>query len=384
MKLHEYQAKEILSSLGVSIPRQVLARTADEARVAAESFPSGCVVKAQVHSGGRGKAGGVIVCDTPDEAFEAADRLIGSRLYTKQNAGDGLYIPAVLVTEKLKIEEELYLGLTIDTERLGYMVIASRQGGMDIEDVAENTPDQLFRMAIADEIKGYHVNYLADKLGLNGDQRAELDHILRSIHACAREKDATLIEINPLAIVDGHFMAADAKITFDDNALYRHPELRSLDDMTQIDPLEARARGIDLSYVRLQGNIACMVNGAGLAMATVDIIKSYGGEPADFMDVGGGVGTDKVRAAFEIITADRSVKSIFVNIFGGIVRCDVIAQGIVDAAKAISLSIPLVVRLRGNHEREGKAILNDSGLRIVSFDDFTEAAKAAVSFAHGG
>ena len=383
MKLHEYQAKEILQAMGVSIPRQIAAFSSEEARTAAEQFPDGCVVKAQVHSGGRGKAGGVIVCNTQEEAYLAADSLIGRKLVTKQNR-DGLFVPAVLLTEKLNIETELYLAVTADTNSLDYVIIASSCGGMEIEDVAESDPDQIIQIHVSDTAASYHIQYLADRLCLSSEQKSQLQSILSSALTYMKQNDATLIEINPLAVVNGKLVAADAKITFDDNALYRHPEIKAQEDLSQIDPLEKQARSIGLAYVKLDGNIACLVNGAGLAMATSDIIRSYGGDPANFMDVGGGVGAEKVTAAFELIMGDPKVKAIFVNIFGGIAQCDIIAEGIVQATKKTGLSIPLIVRLRGTHAEEGRAILNSSGLDIISVEDFTEAVKTAVSCACGG
>lgn len=384
MKLHEYQAKKILAELGVRIPRQAVAFSPEEAESAAADFPGGCVVKAQVHSGGRGKAGGVIVCQTPRDVFLAASSLIGGRLVTKQSGENGLHIPAVLLTEKLNIEREIYLALAVDTAALTYTVIASSRGGMEIEETAKETPEQIVRVRVKEELKPYHSQYLADRLGLSAAQKTRLGEMLSSSLEYMKKNDASLIEINPLAVAEGELVAADAKITFDENALYRHPDIKALEDLSQIDPLEKQAREIGLAYVRLDGNIACMVNGAGLAMATMDIIQSCGGEPANFMDVGGGVGVEKVTAALELILRDEKVRSIFVNIFGGIARCDIIAEGIVRAAKRTGLALPLVVRLRGTHETEGRAILNSAGLDIISMEDFTEAAKMAVSCANGG
>ena len=381
MKLHEYQAKDVLRGLGIAVPDQIVAWTPDEAAAAAEHFGGACVVKAQVHSGGRGKAGGVKLCNTAAAARDAAAALIGQRLYTRQSAGTGLYIPCVLVTERIAIERELYLAVTLDTANQRYVVIASAAGGMEIEEVAKETPEAVIRVYIPfyDDIRAYQVQYLADRLGFDTTQADQLGHILRTALAYMKESDANLIEINPLAVVGGSLVAADAKLTYDDNAMMRHADLQAMEDLSQIDPLERRAKEISLSYVRLDGNIACMVNGAGLAMATMDIIKSYGGAPANFMDVGGGVNAEKVTAAFELILQDPNVKAIFVNIFGGIAQCDVIAAGIVEATKVTCLSIPLVVRLRGTHEEEGHAILNQSGLDIISIGDFTEAAKAAIA-----
>ena len=385
MKLHEYQAKEILQSLGIRIPGQVLATTPEEAAEAFGSFPGGCVIKAQVHSGGRGKAGGVKVCDSREEAFACASELLGKRLCTAQTGEDGLFVPAVLLTEKLAIDSELYLAVAVDTNRLGYSVIASASGGMEIEDVARTAPDQIVRVFVPcdADIKPYHVQYLSDRLGLRPGPAGQLKSLLVSALAYLKQNDASLIEINPLAVSGEDLIAADAKITFDDNALFRHEAIRNMEDLTQIEELERKARGIGLSYVRLKGNIACLVNGAGLAMATMDIIKSYGGEPADFMDVGGGVGVEKVTAAFELIMEDPNVDAIFVNIFGGIAQCDVIAEGIVQATEKTGLSIPLVVRLRGTNEEKGKDILNRSGLDIISVEDFSEAVKTVISCAAG-
>ncbi len=383
MKLHEYQAKEILQGLGINIPRQTVAFSPEEARAAAEGYADGCVVKAQIHSGGRGKAGGVVVCNSPEDVYKAAASLIGRRLVTNQNQ-EGMFVSAVLLTEKLSIERELYLAVAVDTKSLDYVMIASPCGGMEIEEVADSNPDQIIQIHVSDSLKAYHIQYLADRLALTPAQKAQMQTILSSSLHYMKKNDASLIEINPLAVVGGDLVAADAKITFDDNALYRHPEIKELEDLSQIDPLEKQARGIGLAYVKLDGDIACLVNGAGLAMATMDIIKSYGGKPADFMDVGGGVGVEKVTAAFELIMGDSKVRSIFVNIFGGIAQCDIIAEGIVQATKKTSLSIPLVVRLRGTHEEEGRAILNNSGLDIISIEDFTEAAKTVISCANGG
>ena len=383
MKLHEYQAKQILQELGVCIPRQIVAFSPKEAETAADDFPEGCVVKAQIHSGGRGKAGGVRVCNTPNEVFKFASSMIGSKLVTKQTGSEGLPVYSVLLTEKLSIENELYLAITVDTNSLDYVVIASRYGGMEIEELAITKPEQILQIHISDDLKSYHTQYLSDKLNLNSDQRLQLQNILISSLTYMKEKDVSLIEINPLVSANKHLIAADAKIIFDDNALYRQHDIAKLEDLAQINPLEEQARRIGLSYVKLDGNIACLVNGAGLAMATMDVVKNYGGSPANFMDVGGGVGTEKVVSALELIKKDKDVTTIFVNIFGGIVHCDVIAEGIVQAIKKTNISVPFVVRLRGTNEEEGKAILNNAGLRIISIDDFTEATKTAISCAKG-
>ena len=382
MKVHEYQAKEILQKCGIAIPEQIVAFSPAEARTAADHFQNGCVVKAQVHSGGRGKAGGVMICSSPEEAERAADALIGRKLVTRQSGPEGLVVPAVLLTEKVDIDRELYLALAIDTARAELVIIASPNGGMEIEEVAARFPEQIVQIHPGRSLAAADVQVLADKCGLDETQRVQLRNILSALLDYMREKDATLIEINPLGIVRGQLMALDARMTFDDNALFRHPELKELEDLTQIDPLERRAREIGLEYVRLDGDIACLVNGAGLAMATMDLIHSYGGKPANFLDVGGGTSAEKITAAFELLMDDPRIKSIFVNIFGGIVRCDLVAEGIVQALRKNGLSVPLVVRLRGTCEAEGRAILDRAGLVRVT-EDLTEAARMAISCAGG-
>ena len=382
MKVHEYQAKEILQKCGIAIPEQIVAFSPAEARAAADHFQNGCVVKAQVHSGGRGKAGGVMICSSPEEAERAADALIGRKLVTRQSGTEGLVVPAVLLTEKVDIDIELYLALAIDTARAELVIIASPNGGMEIEEVAARFPEQIVQIHPGRSLAAADVQVLADKCGLDETQRVQLRDILSVLLDYMREKDATLIEINPLGIVRGQLMALDARMTFDDNALFRHPELKELEDLTQIDPLERRAREIGLEYVRLDGDIACLVNGAGLAMATMDLICGYGGKPANFLDVGGGTSAEKITAAFELLMDDPRIKSIFVNIFGGIVRCDLVAEGIVQALRKTGLSVPLVVRLRGTCEAEGRAILDRAGLVRVT-EDLTEAARMAISCAGG-
>ena len=382
MKVHEYQAKEILQKCGIAIPEQIVAFSPAEARAAADHFQNGCVVKAQVHSGGRGKAGGVMICSSTEEAERAADALIGRKLVTRQSGPEGLVVPAVLLTEKVEIDRELYLALAIDTARAELVIIASPNGGMEIEEVAARFPEQIVQIHPGRSLAAADVRVLADKCGLDETQRVQLRDILSALLDYMREKDATLIEINPLGIVRGQLMALDARMTFDDNALFRHPELKELEDLTQIDPLERRAREIGLEYVRLDGDIACLVNGAGLAMATMDLIHGYGGKPANFLDVGGGTSAEKITAAFELLMDDPRIKSIFVNIFGGIVRSDLVAEGIVQALRKNVLSVPLVVRLRGTCEAEGRDILDRAGLVRVT-EDLTEAARMAISCAAG-
>lgn len=385
MKIHEYQSKEILRSLGIEIPAQYIATTSEEATEAGEKFGYSCAVKAQVHSGGRGKAGGIRLCSSREEVRSAAKSLIGKKLITKQSGGKGLYIPSVLIAEKIETEREIYLSITIDTKKLQYVILMSGCGGVDIEETAKKDKDQILKVFVPkdDEIRPFQIQYLADMLHLNRNLMQQLAHILRSGLLYMKKNDASLIEINPLAVANDTLIAADAKISYDDNALYRHHDIAEMEDFTQIDALEQEACRIGLAYIKLSGNIACLVNGAGLAMATMDILKSYGGEPANFMDVGGGVGADKVTAAFELILKDKSVKTIFVNIFGGIAKCDVIAEGIVQATQKTGLNIPLVVRLRGTNEEKGREILHNSGLEITVTEDFTKATKIAISCARG-
>ncbi len=386
MRIHEYQAKEILARFGVPVPRGRVAATPAEARAAAESVGGPVVVKAQVHSGARGKAGGVRTAASPDEAKTAAAALLGTRLVTKQTGPGGLPVGAVLVEEALPPATELYLGVTIDNCAERLVVMASARGGVEIEAVAASDPAAVLREA-AHPVAGflpYQARNLARGLALRGPaERAFVAAALSCIEAF-RACDASLVEINPAGVLpDGRVLALDAKMTLDDNALARHPDLRALRDPGQESPLETRAAALGLSYVKLDGSVGCMVNGAGLAMATMDAVRLAGGRPANFLDVGGGASEDAVMGAFEILSSDPDVRSALVNIFGGIVRCDLVARGIVRATERSGVAVPLVVRLLGTNAAEGREILRASGLPVHAAEDMSGAAKAAVEFASG-
>ncbi len=387
MKIHEYQAKEIFSKYGLPIPKGITVHNAHEAEKAAKEIGTPIVVvKAQVHAGGRGKAGGVKLARSPEEAGTIAAQMIGSKLKTYQNP-EGLPINSVLVEEGLDIEREFYVGITLDREVSRPVLMVSAAGGMEIEEIAKTTPELIFKEHI-DPVVGlmpYQARKIAFKLDL--DDKSLISQFVKAVMTLSRmyfELDASLIEVNPLIKTkDGKLICLDAKIDFDDNALFRHKDILELEDTTQIDPLELEANKWDLNYVRLDGNIGCMVNGAGLAMATMDIIKYYGGEPANFLDVGGGATVERVAAAFKILLSDPKVKSVFVNIFGGIVRCDRIAGGIVEAAKQVKLDRPLIVRLEGTNVEIGRRMLEESGLNIIPALDMADGAEKAVKAARG-
>ena len=387
MNLHEYQAKLLFNEYGIPVPPGKPAHSVKEAsRHAADLGGEGWVVKAQVHAGGRGKAGGVKLAKTKAELDEAVKNMLGSVLVTKQSGPAGNPVNCVLIQNISKIAAELYLGMLVDRGSRRVTVMASRAGGMDIEEVAATEPEKIFTFAI-DPILGlqaYQSRELGFSLEMDEKQRKQLINILSRMYRLFTEKDLSLIEINPLIITtDGNLEALDAKVTVDDNALFRQNALAEWRDPTQVDEKENIAKLHDLSYVALDGNIACMVNGAGLAMATMDIIKLHGGSPANFLDVGGGATKERVAEAFKLIVSDMKVKAILVNIFGGIVRCDLIAEGIIAAVKEVGVNVPVVVRLEGTKVAEGKQILNNSDLQIISADDFTDAAKKAVAAAKG-
>jgi succinyl-CoA synthetase beta subunit len=367
MNIHEYQAKEILGSYGIPIPRGLVALTSDQVERAAKMMGGRCVVKAQIYAGGRGKAGGVRLIHHPEEAQEYGKELFGRTLVTKQTGPQGLKVRRILVEEAVEIAREFYLSITLDRESSRYILIASAEGGMDIEEVAANCPEKILTRTI-DPFTGLHpyqARKIALALGLTGSICEDCVDLLMSLYRAFQEKDCTLIEINPLVVTRaGWLMAMDAKITFDDNAVYRHREYPDMMDYSQLDPLEINAAKYDLSYIKLSGSIGCLVNGAGLAMATLDVLKECGGEPANFLDVGGGANREKVAEAFRIILQDPDVKGIFVNIFGGIMHCDVIAQGIVEAAGAVGCTMPIVVRMDGSRVEEGKKLLLESGLNV--------------------
>jgi len=378
MNIHEYQAKSILADYGVPILKGKVAYTVDEAiKVASELGGVLWVVKAQVHAGGRGKAGGVVLCRSSEEVRQAAKRLLGSHLVTHQTGPKGQEVGRIYIEEGCDFAQELYLSLLVDRTHQCLSFVASDAGGMDIEEVSQKTPDRILTLQIdpASGFQPYHGRKIAYGLGLKGEQAKALGQLAQSLYQSFNALDANLIEINPLVITkSGDLVALDAKMAFDDNGLFRHPEIEQLRDEAEEDASELEAARQGLSYVKLSGNIGCMVNGAGLAMATMDIIKLHGAEPANFLDVGGGASQDKVAAAFKLILADSNVEAILINIFGGIMRCDIIAEGIVCAAKEVSLTVPMVVRLQGTNEKEGKQILEESQLAIILADDLGDAA----------
>ncbi len=382
MNIHEYQAKALLAKYGVAVPRGKVAYTPQEAEEAAQALDGSVwVVKAQIHAGGRGKGGGVKVTKSIDEVVEAAKAMIGMTLVTHQTGPAGKEVKRVYIEEGCDIARELYLGVLLDRATSRITIMASTEGGMDIEEVAASTPEKIIRVTIdpASGLQPFHARRLAFGLGLEGKQVSSAVKFLTAIYKAYLETDASLIEINPLVVTGaGEVLALDAKMNFDDNALYRQADIADLRDESEEDPRELAAARHDLNYIKLDGNIGCMVNGAGLAMATMDIIKLHGGEPANFLDVGGGATGERVTEAFKIILSDPDVDGVLVNIFGGIMRCDVIAEGIVGAARSVSLHVPLVVRLEGTNVDLGKKILADSGLPIISANDLGDAAEKMV------
>jgi succinyl-CoA synthetase beta subunit len=384
MNIHEHQAKERLRRYGVAVPEGQACFTVEEAVAAAERLGFPCVVKAQIHAGGRGKAGGVKLVGDAKEAREAAQALLGKPLVTHQTGPRGRVVRRLLVEQGCRIARELYLGLVVDRGAGRLAVMASTEGGVEIEEVAARAPEKILRETIdpAIGLAAYQARRLAFGLGLAKEQVNKAVGFLAGLARCFLESDCSLAEINPLVVTaDGDLLALDAKIAFDDNALYRHPELRALRDPSEEDPRETEASAHDLSYIALDGNIGCLVNGAGLAMATMDIVKGAGGMPANFLDVGGGADAAKVKAAFRIILEDPAVKAIFVNIFGGILRCDVLAEGIVAAAREVGLRVPLVVRMEGTNVERGKQILAESGLDVIAAADMLDGARKAVAAA---
>jgi len=385
MNLHEYQSKELFSDAGIPVLQGMVADSSEQARKVAKQLQGDqWVVKAQVHAGGRGKAGGVKLANSLDDVELIASKMLGSRLTTKQTDQMGLPINLVYIESGTQIELEFYLSLVIDRAKESWTFIASSEGGVDIETVAEKTPEKIIKYTV-DPVIGIDSNQLsimAEKLNLDVNLKEQFIAIMKKIFLLARDTDASQVEINPLIVDQNHtFVALDAKIVVEDNSLFRHSELALLKDSSQENDIELRASEHGLSYVALSGDIACMVNGAGLAMATMDLIKIHGGEPANFLDVGGDTTTARVTAAFELILENRNVRAILVNIFGGIVRCDVIAEGIIDAVKTTDSSIPIVVRLEGTNVQSGKAKLIESGLDIISADDLSDAAEKVVKSA---
>jgi succinyl-CoA synthetase beta subunit len=387
VKVHEYQAKALLSRYGVAVPRGEVADTADGARDIAKRLGGAAVIKAQIHAGGRGKGGGIRVARDPDQAFEHARTILGMTLVTPQTGAAGRIVRKVLVEEALELDRELYLGVTLDRSRGLPVVIASRSGGMEIEEVAAKDPAAVLREPV-DPFLGlfpFQARRLAFALGLAGGSFREGVSLLQSLFRAYVDTDSTLAEVNPLLVTrEGRVLALDAKMTFDDNALFRHPDIREMRDLAEEDPLEVEASKFGLNYIKLDGSVGCMVNGAGLAMATMDLVKLAGGEPANFLDVGGGASEEQVKNAFRIILSDRNVRAILINIFGGIMRCDVIAKGVVAAVREMGLALPVVVRLEGTNVDEGKRILRESGLAVTPAEGLADAARKAVSAAAAG
>ncbi|WP_420428219.1 ADP-forming succinate--CoA ligase subunit beta [Algiphilus sp.] len=384
MNLHEYQAKELFERYGIPVPKGKLADQPNAVRQAAKELGGRVVVKAQVHAGGRGKAGGVKLVDDPDAASDAANAMLGERLVTHQTGPGGLPIGSVWVEEPSEIARELYLSALVDrgSERIVFM--ASPDGGMDIEEVAAKTPERIRSVYVdpAAGLQAFQARELGFFLDLNKEQVGQFTRILDGLYRLFTELDASLVEINPLIVTGtGDLRALDAKLNFDDNALFRHKEIAAMRDLSQEDERERIALQHDLNYVPLDGNIGCMVNGAGLAMATMDIIQLHGGAPANFLDVGGGATAERVTNAFKLITSSSDVKAILVNIFGGIVRCDLIAEGIIEAVKQVGLKVPVVARLQGTNMEKGQELLRNSGLKITPVDDLTEAAETVVALA---
>jgi succinyl-CoA synthetase beta subunit len=394
MNIHEYQAKELFQRFGVASPKGLPADTPEEAeKIAADLKTSHLVVKAQIHAGGRGKGifkngfkGGVRLCSTPAEARELAQNMLGHYLVTNQTGPDGRLVRKVMVAESVEIQREVYFAILMDRESGVPVVVVSTEGGVDIETVAEKSPDKIYREKVHPLLgmQPYTALKLARQLEFSGDQLKATAKLIMNLYKLFTTLDCSLVEINPLAVTkSGEVLALDAKFNFDDNALYRHPEIVAMRDENEEDPREVEASKFSLNYIGLDGDIACLVNGAGLAMATMDIIKYAGGRPANFLDVGGGASEEQVTEAFKILISDKNVKAILVNIFGGIMRCDVIAQGIINAVRAVTLPVPLVVRLEGTNVDQGKKLLTESKLPIRAAADLAEAAKLVVAAARG-
>jgi succinyl-CoA synthetase beta subunit len=394
MNIHEYQAKELFEKFDVASPKGQVAGTAEEAEAAARAIGgSNLVIKAQVHAGGRGKGtfkngfqGGVHLVESPEKTAEYAGKMIGQTLVTKQTGEEGKLVSKVMIGEAVDISRELYLAILMDRETCRPVIVASTEGGMDIEEVAESTPEKIVRQFIHPlaGLQGYEVRKLAKALELSGDQAKQFGKLIKNLYGLFLKCDCNMVEINPLVVTpDGQVLALDAKFGFDDNALYRHPEIVAYRDTDEEDPREVEASKFDLNYIGLDGNIACLVNGAGLAMATMDIIQHCGGSPANFLDVGGGATKEQVSAAFKIILGDPNVKGILVNIFGGIMQCDIIAEGILAAAKETDLNIPLIVRLEGTNVTKGRELIANSDLDVITAVSLNDAAEKAVAAVAG-
>ena len=387
MKIHEYQAKQLFKTFNVPVPEGAVAESSEEATKIADQVGYPCVIKAQVHAGGRGKAGGVKLAKNSTEAKEYAEAIVGMTLISKQTGPKGKQVKKVLVEQGLNIVKELYLAIIVDRESEMPVIIASTEGGIEIEEVAAKNPELINKVYIhpITGLSGFHLRKMSFKLNLNKAQQKNFMKLTQNLYTLFCKKDASLVEINPLIITDtDEVIALDGKINFDDNALPKHQDIAEMRDINEEEPLEVEASKYDLNYIKLDGNIGCMVNGAGLAMATMDILKYYGGEPANFLDVGGGTSVDRVREAFKILLSDENVNTVFVNIFGGIVRTDVVANGIVNAIKGIKdVSVPIVLRLVGTNEEEGRRIIKESGMNFITETSLPDAAKKAVELSKG-
>jgi succinyl-CoA synthetase beta subunit len=385
MKIHEYQGKELLKKFNVAVPRGLVARSPEEAYHAAKELGTDVVVvKAQIHAGGRGKGGGVKLAKSADEAREIARQMLGMKLVTHQTGPEGREVRVLLIEEGLPIDKEFYLGVVLDRASGRPVFMASAAGGMDIEEVAARAPEQILKETIDPAVgfRSFQARKLAFGLGLPADLINQAAKFMQALYGAYEQMDASLLEINPFLLTkDKRLIALDAKVNFDDNALYRHQDFYALRDLNEEEPLEIEASKFDLNYIKLDGNIACMVNGAGLAMATMDIIKLAGGEPANFLDVGGGASQERVEAAFRILLADENVRAVLVNIFGGIVRCDMVARGVVGAAQNLGVNVPVVVRLEGTNVEEGQRVIRESGLNFTVANGMRDAAEKVVSLA---
>ncbi|HEX3280967.1 MAG TPA: ADP-forming succinate--CoA ligase subunit beta [Pyrinomonadaceae bacterium] len=385
MKIHEYQGKELLQRFGVPVPRGLVARSPEEAFEAAKELGTDIVVvKAQIHAGGRGKGGGVKLAKSPEEAREIASKMLGMKLVTHQTGSEGREVRVLLIEEGLPIDKEFYLGIVLDRASGRPVFMASAAGGMDIEEVAAKTPEQIMKETVDPAVgfRAFQARKLAFGLGLPAELIGQAVKFMQSLYLAYEQMDASLMEINPFLLTkDKRLIALDAKVNFDDNAMFRHKDFLALRDLNEEEPLEIEASKFDLNYIKLDGNIACMVNGAGLAMATMDIIKLAGGEPANFLDVGGGASQERVEAAFRILLADENVKAVLINIFGGIVRCDMVARGVVEAAKKLGIEVPVVVRLEGTNVEEGQRVIRDSGMNFTVADGMKDAAEKVVALA---
>ena len=386
MKIHEYQAKELFRQYNIPVPNGIVVSTPEEAKKAAEQLgTSVVVVKAQIHAGGRGKGGGIKIAKNPEEAARKAEELLGKPLITPQTGAQGKIVHKVLVEQGLDIAKEFYLGIVLDRQASIPVIMASAEGGMDIETLAKEKPEAILRVHVPENVvHPYQARRIAYGLGVSADSVSKTLKFIAQLYRLFVEKDASLAEINPLILTkQGDVLALDAKINFDDNALFRHPEIQKLRDVEEEDPFEVEASKYGLNYVKLDGSVGCMVNGAGLAMATMDIIKLAGGKPANFLDVGGGAKKDQIVNAFHILTSDPDVHAVLINIFGGILRCDVLAQGVVEAARELNLQLPVVVRMEGTNVEKGKEILRNSGLKFTIADGMKDAAEKVVVLARG-